>query len=196
MMEKLAPNKTSLAPAGQSIEARGGVIESPSPDMHSLSTLRATARQPISVLICVADAGVRQLIGLLLANEGYGVTSMDVLSWIGGDPIPMPPPEVLILDAWPLRHADAAAQARARLASQPAAVVLLLDSLQPAQIADQLGAVATLPLLFTLEDLITAVQQGADAHSCFQDGGSHSIGVYQLDPCDPREQRRIAAAGI
>jgi hypothetical protein len=119
------------------------------------------------VLICVGDAGVRQLIGLLLANEGYGITSMDVLSWLGGDPIPEPPPEVLILDAWPLRHADAATQARARLASQSTAVVLLLDSMQPAQIAGQLGAVATLPLLFSLQDLITAVQQGADAHSCF-----------------------------
>jgi hypothetical protein len=88
---------------------------------------------------------------------------MGVRPWLVMDPILGPLPEVLILDAWPLRHADAAVQAHARLAAQPAAVVLLVDSPQSAHLAAQLGAVATLPLLFTLQDLVSAVQQGASA---------------------------------
>jgi hypothetical protein len=115
------------------------------------------------VLVCVENAGVRELIHLLLVDAGCVVADMDVWPWLGGDPISGPPPEVLILDAWPLRHADAATQAQARLAAQPAAVVLLVDSLQPIQLAAELGAVATLPLLFTLHDLVTAVQRGANA---------------------------------
>lgn len=47
-----------------------------------------------------------------------------------------------------LRRAIAA---HARLAAEPAALILLMDSPQPAQLADQLGAVATLSLLFTLQ---------------------------------------------
>jgi hypothetical protein len=117
------------------------------------------------VLICVENVGVRELIGLLLADAGCAVATMNVWPWLAGNPIPAPPPEVLILDAWPLRHADAATLAHARLAAQPAALVLLADSPQSAQLAARLGAVATLPLLFTLHDLVTAVQQGATARA-------------------------------
>lgn len=49
--------------------------------------------------------------------------------------------------------------------TQPAAVVLLLDSPPLIPLVAQLGAIATLPLLFTLNDLITAVQQGASAQA-------------------------------
>jgi hypothetical protein len=125
--------------------------------------MSAVVARPTRVLICVGNAGVRELIHLMLADAGCAVAGMDVRPWLGGDPIPGPTPEVLILDAWPLRHADAATQAHARLAAQPAAVVLLVDSLQPVQLAAELGAVATLPLLFTLHDLVAAVQQGASA---------------------------------
>jgi hypothetical protein len=128
-----------------------------------MSAPRTTVERPTRVLICVGNAGVRELIGLLLADAGCVVASMDVWPWLVGDSIAGPLPEVLILDAWPLRHADAATQACARLTAQPAAVVLLMDSLQPIQLAAQLGAVATLPLLFTLHDLIAAVQHGAQA---------------------------------
>jgi hypothetical protein len=58
-------------------------------------------------------------------------------------------------------HADAANQAHARLAAQPAALILLMDSPQPGQLADQLGAVTILPLLFTLQNLVTAVQRSS-----------------------------------
>jgi hypothetical protein len=115
---------------------------------------------PTRVLICVGNTGVRELIGLLLADAGCAVTSTDVWLWLAGSPIPGPPSEVLILDAWPLRHADAATQAHARLAGRTAALVLLVDSPLSVQLAAELGAVATLPLLFTLDDLVAAVQQG------------------------------------
>ena len=151
-MGKLAPTRTFLAPTGQSIRARDGG-----------AGRRAVVARPTRVLICVGNAGVRELIGLLLADAGCMIADMDVWPWLDGDPIPGPPAEVLILDAWPLRHARAATQAQARLAAQPAAVVLLVDNLQPVQLAAQLGVVATLPLLFTLHDLVTAVQQGASA---------------------------------
>ena len=56
-------------------------------------------------------------------------------------------------------------QAQARLAAQTAAVVLLVDSPQLAHLAAKLGAASTLPLLFTLHDLVTAVQQGANTQT-------------------------------
>src|SRR6185436_11097979 len=64
-------------------------------------------------------------------------------------------------------HADAANQARARLAAQPAALALLMDSPQPAQLADQLGAVTILPTaLYAAEPSHrrTAEQLGVDPY--------------------------------
>lgn len=158
-MAEPALTTTSPAPLGQSIGADG-----PHPrDVHPMSAPSATVAQPTFVLICVEDIGVREMISLLLADAGCAVAAMDVWLWLAGNPIAEPPPEVLILDAWPLRHVAAAAQAYARLAAQPAAVVLLADSPQAAQLAARLGAIATLPLLFSLCDLVTSVQQGASA---------------------------------
>jgi hypothetical protein len=160
-MGKPASTGTFTAPTGQSIGARDGAGGPHPPRGHPMPALRAAVARPTRVLICLGNVGVRELIGLLLADAGCTITGMDVWPWLVGDPISGPPPEVLILDAWPLRHADAVTQARARLAAQPAAVVLLVDSPQPVRLTAQLGAVATLPLLFTLQDLVTAVQQGA-----------------------------------
>jgi hypothetical protein len=162
-MGKPAPTRTFPAPTGQLIGARDGAAGQHPPGRHSMSAPRAAVARPTRVLICLGNAGVRELIGLLLADAGCAVTEMDVTPWLADEPIAGLPCEVLILDAWPLRHADAATQARARLAAQPAALVLLMDSPQPAQLADQLGAVATLPLLFTLQELVSAVQLGSRA---------------------------------
>ncbi len=46
-----------------------------------------------------------------------------------------------------------------RLARQPAALVLLADS--PAHLTEPFVPVAILPLLFTLDDLIAAIQQAS-----------------------------------
>ena len=124
---------------------------------------RADRSRPTRVLVCIENMGVRELIGLILVGAGCAVVAMDVLPWLNADSIPEPRPDVLILDAWPLRHAEAAAQAHVRLAAQPAAIILLIDSLQPVQLAAELGAIVILPLLFTLRDLVAAVQQGASA---------------------------------
>jgi hypothetical protein len=118
---------------------------------------------PPRVLVCVEHRGVRELINLMLAHIGCTVAGMRVMAWLAGDPIPGACPAVLILDTWPLRHADAIGQARMRLAAQPAALVLLSDNPAPAQLADELGAVATLPLCFNLHDLVAAVQLGHNA---------------------------------
>jgi hypothetical protein len=162
-MGEPASSGTFPAPTGYSIGPCDGAGGPHPPGGYGIPAPRTTVARPTRVLICVGNAGVRELIGLLLADAGCAVTSLDVRPWLVGDPILGPPPEVLILDAWPLRHADAATQAHARLAAQPAAVVLLVDSPQAVQIAAHLGAIATLPLLFTLHDLVTAVQQGASA---------------------------------
>lgn len=146
---------------GQPIRAPDGVDKLRAPPL--LPATHAAETQPIHVLICMENAGVCELIGLLLADAGCMATSMDVTAWLIGDPIPGPSPEVLILDAWPLRYANAATQAHIRLAAQPAALVLLLDNQQPTQFADQFSAITTIPMLFTLENLVTAVQQGSQA---------------------------------
>jgi hypothetical protein len=99
-----------------------------------------------------------------------------VLGGLDGDPTPEPESEVLILDAWPLRHADAAAQAHAQLAAQSAAVVLLVDSPYPTYLAAQFGAVAILPLLFTPHDLVTAVRQGAQTKRAYRERAVGSRG--------------------
>ena len=117
----------------------------------------------LRVLVCVDHAGVGELIRLQLEYIGCTVAGMNVMDWLVGKPIPGGRSAVLILDTWPLRHADAASQARARLAAEPVALVLLSDSPQPADLAVQFGAIATLPLLFTLHDLVTAIQQGNEA---------------------------------
>ena len=157
-----APTSPLRTPVGQPIGVHGGAGEPPTPLVSPMPITRVAGQRPTRVLICMGNAGVRELIGLLLADAGCAITEMDVTPWLAGEPIAGPPCGVLILDAWPLRHADAATQARARLAAQPAALVLLMDSPQPAHLADQLGAVATLPLLFTLQDLVSAVQQGSE----------------------------------
>jgi hypothetical protein len=41
--------------------------------------------------------------------------------------------------------------------------VLLCDNLAPAHLTNELGAVATLPLCFSLHDLVTAVRLGHNA---------------------------------
>jgi hypothetical protein len=109
------------------------------------------------------NAGVRELIRLMLVDAGYIVTDLDMVTWLVGDAHVELCPEVVILDAWPLRYREAATLAHAQLVKRPAAVVLLADSTPPAHLADQFGAVATLPLLFTLHNLVTAVQQGGHA---------------------------------
>jgi len=164
-MGDLAPTGTFPAPTGQSVGARDGAGGVPPRSGHPMSAPRVTVTRPTHVLICLGNAGVRGLIGLLLADAGCVVTDMDVWPWLDGDPIAGPPAEVLILDAWPLRHAGAVTQAYARLAAQPAAVILLVDSPQPVQLAAELGAVATLPLLFTLHDLVITVQQAASGRT-------------------------------
>jgi hypothetical protein len=72
-------------------------------------------------------------------------------------------PTVPILDTWPLQHTNAIGPARMRLAAEPAALVLLTDNLAPTQLTDELGAVAILPLCFSLHDLVTAVRLGHNA---------------------------------
>jgi hypothetical protein len=171
-----APTSSLPTPAGQPMGAHGGAGEPPTPLVSFMPTMRPAVVRPTRVLICVHNAGVRELIGLLLADAGCAVTDMDVTPWLAGDSIPGPPCEVLILDAWPLRYADVATQAHARLVAQPAALVLLMDSPQPAQLADQLGAVATLPLLFTLQDLVSAVQLGSRARAREPRGQSYGAG--------------------
>ncbi len=133
------------------------------PLVSPMFVVPADQSQPTRVLICIENTGVRQLIGLMLEDAGCAVATMDVLPWLNADSIPALRPDVLILDAWPLRHAEAVTQAHARLVAQPVAVILLVDSLQPIQVTAELGAIATLPLLFTLHDLVTAVQEGASA---------------------------------
>jgi len=135
------------------------------PRLDLPTKMPAAGIPPPCVLICVDDAGVRQLIGLMLAHTGCTATGTDVAAWLGGKPTPGPRPTVLLLDAWPLRHAEVASQARVRLAAEPAALVLLVDSPRPTQLATQLGAIASLPLLFSLDDLVTAVQQAHSARA-------------------------------
>ncbi len=53
------------------------------------------------VLVCVSNAGVRELIGLLIEHAACTVIPMDVYSWLAGDAVPEPPADVIILDAWP-----------------------------------------------------------------------------------------------
>ena len=148
-------------PSAQPLRSHGDAGEPSTPLISPMPAPSAAGVRPTRVLICVCNAGVSELIGLMLADAGCMVINMDVMPWLAGDPLPGPPSEVLILDAWPLRYSDAATQAYARLTAQPAALVLLMDSPQPAQLADQLGAVATLPLLFTLQDLVSAVRRAA-----------------------------------
>jgi hypothetical protein len=118
---------------------------------------------PPRVLICVEHRGVRELIGLMLAHMGCTVADMSVMAWLAGDSIPGARPAVLILDTWPLQDADAIGQVRIRLAADPAALVLLSDSPVPAHLTDELNAVATLPLCFSLHALVAAVQLGHNA---------------------------------
>ena len=160
-----APTSPLHTPVGQPSGVHSGAGEPPKPPVSSMPVTRVAGERATRVLICMGNAGVRQLIGMLLADVGYAVTEMDVTPWLAGEPIAGPPCGMLILDAWPLRHADAATQARAPFAAQPAALVLLMDSPQPAHLADQLGAVATLPLLITLQDLVSAVQHGSRAQA-------------------------------
>jgi hypothetical protein len=125
--------------------------------------MQADCSPPPRVLVCVEHEGVRELIGLMLAHTGCTVAGMGVMAWLGGAPIPGARPAVLILDTWPLQHAGAIGQARIRLAAEPGALVLLSDNPAPAQLVDQLGAVATLPLCFNLHDLVAAVHMGYNA---------------------------------
>jgi hypothetical protein len=119
---------------------------------------RAELAPPPRVLICVGNASIRELISLLLAHVGCAVAGMEVMDWLMGRHIPGPRPAVLLLDARPLRQIHAVEQARARLAAEPTTLVLLSDIPLSSQLIDELGAVATLPLRFTLHALITAVQ--------------------------------------
>jgi hypothetical protein len=115
---------------------------------------------PPRIHVCVEDDGVREMISLLLTDAGYYVTDQDVVTWLVENASTLVPPKVMILDAWPLRQPNTAAMARAQLGKQSAAVVLLVDTPQPPAITDQFGAIATLPLCFTLDDLVFAVEQG------------------------------------
>jgi hypothetical protein len=110
------------------------------------------------VLVSTSDAGVRDLICLILAEFGFAVDEIDVYDWLAGVGLPAATPDVLILDEWALREPEALRRAQARLAGQLSSVILLADGPAAAGAAEQLGAV-TLPLLFELDDLITAMRQ-------------------------------------
>src|SRR5687768_9490969 len=123
-MGKPAPFRTISAPPRTSIRVSiepHRTVGGPHTALVSpIATTRADDTEPVRVLICVQSVCVRELIGLLLVDAGYTVATIDVLGGLDGDPTPEPESEVLILDAWPLRHADAAAQAHAQLAAQSA----------------------------------------------------------------------------
>jgi hypothetical protein len=118
---------------------------------------------PLGVLICVNDGDVSELIRLLLIDAGYTAASLDLFAWFEGSTRPDPSPDITILDAWPLRHPDMASRALAQLIMQPARLILLVDGQQAIHLADDLGAIATLQLMFTRDELITAVQQARRA---------------------------------
>jgi hypothetical protein len=116
-----------------------------------------TRTQP-RVLICVQDSGVSDLLELELEVLGCSASSIPFFDWMDGSDAPY---DAIILDAWPLRHAEALARARVRLAAQPAALILLADTPSQADPSHQLGAVATLPLFFSLQILERTVRQAA-----------------------------------
>jgi hypothetical protein len=126
-------------------------------------TVSAGATMPLGVLICVNDGDVSELIRLLLIDAGYAAASLDLYAWFEGITRPDPSPDILLLDAWPLRHPDMARRALAQLTVQSARLILLIDGQQAAQLADDLGATATLQLMFTRDELIMAVQQAGMA---------------------------------
>jgi hypothetical protein len=132
-------------------------------NQQALALTGTAAASPFHVLVCVENTGVRELMRLMLVDAGHIVTGLDLATWLVGDAHVGLRPEVAILDAWPLRYREAVTLAHAQLVKRPAAVVLLADSTPPAHLADQFSAVATLPLLFTLYDLVTAVQQAGRA---------------------------------
>lgn len=68
-----------------------------SPLEQAISSAHTTVAQPTRVLICVENAGVRELMRLMLADAGCAVAAMEVWPWLVGDPSLGPPPDVVIL---------------------------------------------------------------------------------------------------
>jgi hypothetical protein len=76
--------------------------------------------------------------------------ALDLFAWVEGTARPYPAPDLIILDAWPLRHRDVVRWAQAQLTGHATPLILLGDGPQTALLAKQLGATAILPVLFTV----------------------------------------------
>jgi len=119
------------------------------------------------VLVCMSDRGVGELIHLLLADAGYEVTERDLLIWLSEQNGTYPPADVIMLDAWPLRGQDALRRAERQLSRHPAPLILLVDGPSTNPVTQRLDASASLPLLFTQDELMLAVEtaiRGVPAH--------------------------------
>lgn len=108
------------------------------------------------VVVCVPQGSGRDLLGLIVAELGLRVTTVDFENWLAG--VVVSSPDIIVLDAWSLRDPWAAATAAARCALTSAAVVLIADEEPVGQLAKELRAFQILPMIFTLDELLGSMR--------------------------------------
>ena len=114
---------------------------------------------PLQVLICMSNDGVGEMLRLLLHDAGYIATTLNLFDWLEGITCSDLPPDIIFVDAWPLRRPEAAKRAQGKLDGSVTGLILLIDGSETALLAQQLGASATLPLLFSRNELVTVMAQ-------------------------------------
>lgn len=150
-----------MVPEAHRIRLEAPRITTPAPVARRLPHNPA---YPSRIAVVISNPSNGGLLQLLLEDAGWSVYVYDIFRWLSGTDGSGPQPDIILLEAWALRDPALARCARGMLRDPHAPLILLTEDLSDLSLSRELGAAATLPLLFGLDELGAALHTALNTY--------------------------------
>lgn len=110
------------------------------------------------LILAVNRSNYFGLLQLVLEYEGWSVTVVDIADWLAAPGEPASPPDLVLLEAWPLHDLALARRAQEQVGRLAAPLVLLVESEGDLTLSRQLGAAVAISPLCSLATLLEALE--------------------------------------